>query len=208
MSITMKTPKLPIETEKASAQLDIWGRPLIRFEERPGCRARRILEKEESMKVAILTVSDKGARGEREDRSGPAIREMMEAAGAEIVRARVVADEPDLIQAALVEWSDEGVDLVLTTGGTGFSPRDRTPEATRAVIEREAPGIGEAMRRAGMEKTPMAMLSRAVAGIRKSTLIINLPGSEKGVRESLGAVMAALPHGLEILKGTAGECGR
>ncbi len=159
------------------------------------------------MKVGILTVSDKGARGEREDRSGPAIREMMEAAGAEIVRAKIVPDEPDLIRAALVEWSDEGIDLVLTTGGTGFGPRDRTPEATRAVLEREAPGIGEAMRRAGMEKTPMAMLSRAVAGIRESTLIINLPGSEKGVRESLGAVMAALPHGVEILKGTAGECG-
>jgi molybdopterin adenylyltransferase len=160
------------------------------------------------MKVGILTVSDKGARGEREDKSGPAIREMMEAEGAEIVRCRIVPDEQDAIRAALVEWSDEGLDLILTTGGTGFSPRDWTPEATKAVIEREAPGISEAIRQAGMKKTPTAMLSRAVAGIRKSTLIINLPGSEKGVRESLDAVMEALPHGIEILKGTAGECGR
>jgi molybdopterin adenylyltransferase len=160
------------------------------------------------MKVGILTVSDKGARGEREDKSGPAIREMMEAEGAEIVRTRVVPDEPGLIRAALIEWSDEGIDLILTTGGTGFSPRDWTPEATKAVIERETPGIGEAIRQAGMKKTPTAMLSRAAAGIRKATLIINLPGSEKGVRESLEAVMEALPHGVEILKGTATECGK
>jgi molybdopterin adenylyltransferase len=159
------------------------------------------------MKIGILTVSDKGWRGEREDRSGPAIREMMEAAGAEVVRARIVPDEPELIKAALVEWSGEGLDLILTTGGTGFSPRDWTPEATRAVIEREAPGICEAMRQAGMKKTPTAMLSRAVAGIRGSTLIVNLPGSEKGVRESLDAIMEALPHGIDILKGKAGECG-
>jgi len=160
------------------------------------------------MKVGILTVSDKGARGEREDRSGPAIREMMEAAGGEVVRSRIVPDEPDEIRAALLAWTEEGLDLILTTGGTGFSPRDRTPEATRAVIERETPGISEAMRLAGMKKTPTAMLSRAVAGIRKSTLIINLPGSEKAVREGLEAVLPALPHGIEILKGTAGECGK
>ena len=160
------------------------------------------------MKVGILTVSDKGARGEREDRSGPAIMEIMKAAGAEIVRAKIVPDELDEIRAALVQWSDEGLDLILTTGGTGFSPRDRTPEATKAVIERETPGIPEAMRRAGMEKTPTAMLSRAVAGIRKATLIVNLPGSEKAVRESLEAVLPAIPHGVEILKGTASECGK
>jgi molybdopterin adenylyltransferase len=159
------------------------------------------------MKIGILTVSDKGWRGEREDRSGPAIREMMEAAGAEVVRARIVPDEPELIKAALVEWSGEGLDLILTTGGTGFSPRDWTPEATRAVVEREAPGICEAMRQAGMKKTPTAMLSRAVAGLRGSTLIVNLPGSEKGARESLDAIMEALPHGIDILKGKAGECG-
>jgi molybdenum cofactor synthesis domain-containing protein len=160
------------------------------------------------MKVAILTVSDKGAKGEREDRSGPAIREMIDAAGGEIVQSRVIPDEPDLIRAALVDWTEEGIDLILTTGGTGFSPRDWTPEATKAVIEREAPGISEAIRLAGLKKTPTAMLSRAVAGIRKSTLIINLPGSEKAVRESLEAIMPALPHGIEIIKGTAGECGQ
>ncbi len=159
------------------------------------------------MKIGILTVSDKGARGEREDRSGPAIREMMEAAGAEVVRTRIVPDEPELIKGALVEWSGAGLDLILTTGGTGFSPRDRTPEATRAVIEREAPGLGEAMRHAGMQKTPTAMLSRAVAGIRGTTLIVNLPGSERGVRESLEAIMGALPHGIEVLKGDASDCG-
>lgn len=160
------------------------------------------------MKVGILTISDKGARGEREDRTGPAIREIMEAAGGEVVRTRIVPDEQDQIRDILVEWSDEGIDLVLTTGGTGFSPRDWTPEATKSIIERDIPGIPEAMRRAGMEKTPMAMLSRAVAGIRKSTLIINLPGSEKAVRESLEAVLPALAHGIEILKGTAAECAK
>ncbi len=160
------------------------------------------------MKVGILTISDKGARGEREDRSGPAIREMMEAAGGEIVRAKIVADEQDEIRAALIDWSDEGLDLILTTGGTGFGPRDWTPEATKAVIDRETPGIPEAMRRAGMEKTPTAMLSRAAAGIRKRTLIVNLPGSEKAVRESLAAILPALPHGVDILKGTASECAK
>ncbi|MBE3131189.1 MAG: MogA/MoaB family molybdenum cofactor biosynthesis protein [Acidobacteria bacterium] len=160
------------------------------------------------MKVGILTVSDKGSRGEREDRSGPAIREMMEAAGGEIVRAKIVADEQDEIRAALIDWSDEGLDLILTTGGTGFSPRDWTPEATKAVIDRETPGIPEVMRRTGMEKTPTAMLSRAAAGIRKRTLIVNLPGSEKAVRESLAAILPALPHGIEILKGAASECAK
>ncbi len=159
------------------------------------------------MKVGILTVSDKGARGEREDRSGPAIREMIEAAGGEVVRTGIVPDEPDGIRAALVAWSEEGLDLVLTTGGTGFSPRDITPEATKGVIERETPGLAEAMRRAGAERTPTAILSRAVAGIRGATLIVNLPGSEKAVRESLAAILPALPHGIDVLKGTASECG-
>ena len=157
------------------------------------------------MKIGILTISDKGAKGEREDRSGPAIRDIMEAAGAEVVRSAIVPDEPEDVKAALTAWSDEGLDIILTTGGTGFSPRDWTPEATRAVIEREAPGISEAIRRAGMEKTPTAMLSRAVAGIRRATLIINLPGSERSVRESLEAVLPALPHAVEILRGS-GEC--
>jgi molybdopterin adenylyltransferase len=160
------------------------------------------------MKVGILTVSDKGARGEREDRSGPAIREMIEAAGGEVARVKIVADEREEIRAALLAWSDEGLDLVLTTGGTGFSPRDWTPEATKSVIERETPGLPEAMRRAGAEKTPTAMLSRAAAGIRKGTLIINLPGSEKAVRESLAVLLPALPHAIDILSGKASECGK
>jgi molybdopterin adenylyltransferase len=160
------------------------------------------------MKVGILTVSDKGARGEREDRSGPAIREMIEAAGGEVARAKIVPDDQAEIRAALIAWSDEGLDLILTTGGTGFSPRDWTPEATKSVLERETPGLPEAMRRAGAEKTPTAMLSRAAAGIRGSTLIVNLPGSEKAVRESLAAILPALPHGVDILKGVSAECGR
>jgi len=160
------------------------------------------------MKVGILTVSDKGARGEREDRSGPAVREIMEAAGAEVVRTGIVPDEQAEIRAALVRWSDEGLDLILTTGGTGFSPRDWTPEATKSVIDRETPGLPEAMRRAGLERTPTAMLSRAAAGIRKRTLIINLPGSERAVRESLAVLLPALPHGIEVLRGTATECGQ
>jgi molybdopterin adenylyltransferase len=160
------------------------------------------------MKVGILTVSDKGARGEREDRSGPAIREMIEAAGGEVARAKIVPDDQAEIRAALIAWSDERLDLILTTGGTGFSPRDWTPEATKSVLERETPGLPEAMRRAGAEKTPTAMLSRAAAGIRGSTLIVNLPGSEKAVRESLAAILPALPHGVDILKGVSAECGR
>ena len=158
------------------------------------------------MKVGILTVSDKGARGEREDLSGPAIREMIEAAGGEVVRTKIVPDEREEIRAALIAWSDEGLDLVLTTGGTGFSPRDWTPEATKSVVAREAPGLPEAMRRAGAEKTPTAMLSRATAGIRASTLIVNLPGSEKAVRESLTAILPALPHAVDVLRGSASEC--
>jgi molybdopterin adenylyltransferase len=160
------------------------------------------------MKVGILTVSDKGAKGEREDRSGPAIREIIEAAGGTIVRTAIVPDEQGDIREALIAWSDEGLDLVLTTGGTGFSPRDWTPEATKAVIERETPGLAEAMRRAGAERTPTAILSRAAAGIRKTTLIVNLPGSEKAVRESLAAVLPVLAHGIDILSGAATECGR
>ena len=160
------------------------------------------------IRAGVLTVSDKGSRGEREDKSGPAIREMLEAAGAEIVRTALVPDERDEIRAALIAWSDEGLDLVLTTGGTGFSPRDWTPEATKGVLDRETPGISEAIRAAGLSKTPTAMLSRAVSGIRKSTLIINLPGSERSVRESLAAVIGVLPHAVETLRGDSGDCAR
>ncbi|MGI9860581.1 MogA/MoaB family molybdenum cofactor biosynthesis protein [Moorella naiadis] len=160
------------------------------------------------IRVAILTASDKGSRGEREDQSAAVIREMVAGLG-EVVAYAVVADERPLLAAKMREFADEDrVDLILTTGGTGFSPRDVTPEATREVIEREVPGLPEAMRAAGLQATPQAMLSRAIAGIRGRTLIVNLPGSPKGVRENLAAILPALPHGLAILRGEAGECGQ
>lgn len=160
------------------------------------------------IRVAILTASDKGARGEREDKSAAVIREMVAGLG-EVVAYAVVADDRQLLSAKLREFCDvTRADLVLTTGGTGFGPRDVTPEATRDVIEKEVPGLPEAMRAASLKVTPQAMLSRAVAGIRGQTLIVNLPGSPKGVRENLGAILPALPHGLAILKGEAGECGQ
>ncbi|WP_338825943.1 Molybdopterin adenylyltransferase [Moorella thermoacetica] len=160
------------------------------------------------IRVAILTASDKGSRGEREDKSAAIIREMVADLG-EVVAYAVVPDERQLLAAKLREFCDEvGADLILTTGGTGFGPRDVTPEATRDVIDREVPGLPEAMRAAGLKVTPQAMLSRAIAGIRGKTLIVNLPGSPKGVRENLAAILPALPHGLAILKGEAGECGQ
>lgn len=154
------------------------------------------------IRVGILTVSDAGFRGERVDESGPAIRKIVtERLGAEVVDYVIVPDERKMIEETLIEWVDaRGIDLILTTGGTGFAPRDVTPEATSAVIEREAPGLGEAMRAKGLEVTPHAMLSRAVAGIRGKSLIINLPGSPKSVVESLKAILPALPHGLELLR--------
>ena len=161
------------------------------------------------IEAGVLTISDKGSRGEREDLSGEAIRSMLDAAGARVARTKIVPDEEERIRAALLEWSDgDGLDLILTTGGTGFSPRDVTPEATASVIERPAPGIGEAIRAEGMKKTPHAILSRGVAGIRGATLIVNLPGSPRAVRESMDAVMTALVHGIEVLKGQAVECAR
>ncbi|MQL51151.1 molybdopterin adenylyltransferase [Desulfofundulus thermobenzoicus] len=160
-------------------------------------------------RVGILTASDKGSRGEREDKSADVIREMVAAIDGEVVAYRLVPDDLEVLKENLITMVDrDRLDLVLTTGGTGFSPRDNTPEATRAVIEREVPGIPEAMRAESMKKNPRAMLSRAVAGIRHRTLIINLPGSPRGVRECLEAVLPALPHGLEILTGRGGECGR
>ena len=158
--------------------------------------------------AAVLTASDKGARGEREDRSGAAVRELLADAGYEVMGHGVVPDEKDEIARELTLWADRGVGLVLTTGGTGFSVRDVTPEATRAVIERETPGIPEAMRALSMQVTRRAMLSRAAAGIRKRTLIVNLPGSEKAVRECLGFILPELRHGIEILRGDTGECAR
>ncbi len=157
--------------------------------------------------MAILTVSDKGSRGEREDLSGAALEEAVLARGWSVEVREVVPDEEEAIAERLVRYCDElKVDLVLTTGGTGLSPRDVTPEATRRVIEREAPGFAEAMRAASLARTPHAMLSRAVSGLRSSTLIVNLPGSPRGARENLEVIMPALPHGLDKLRGDGGEC--
>ena len=157
--------------------------------------------------VGILTISDSSYRGEREDLSGPLLRQMVvEHLGVKVELEAVVPDELDIIKGTLVVWADEvGLDLILTTGGTGFGPRDVTPEATSAVIEREAPGLAETMRAKGLEITPHAILSRAVAGIRGHTLIVNLPGSPKAVREDLEAILPALPHGIELLKGGRGR---
>ncbi len=152
-----------------------------------------------SYTAAVLTISDKGVRGERVDTSGPALCEMLEQAGYAVVRRAVLPDERALIAGALKDLAAEGVALALTTGGTGFSPRDVTPEATRDVIEREAPGLAEAMRAESMKITPRGCLSRGVAGIRQRTLIVNLPGSEKAARENLAAILPALGHGLEVL---------
>ncbi len=161
-------------------------------------------------RVGIITASDKGAAGQREDKSGPAIREMLEAAGGFAVTQYVVLpDQRERLRDTMADWCDRGlVDLILTTGGTGFSPRDFTPEATADVCQRMVPGIPEAMRAASMRITPRAMLTRGVAGIRGGTLIVNLPGSPKAVRENLEVILESLPHGLEILAGTAGECAR
>ena len=154
------------------------------------------------MKVGILTVSDRSARGERPDASGPLIRDFARGRlAAEVVQERIVPDERVEISAVLRAWcDDEDLDLVFTTGGTGFAPRDITPEATRDVISREAPGLAEAMRAASLTATPHAMLSRAVCGIRGRTLIVNLPGSPKAVRENLAVIAAALPHAVQLLR--------
>ena len=155
------------------------------------------------IRIGILTVSDRSARGERPDLSGPALAQAVteRLAGAEVVIAEVVPDEPAAISAWLVRAADElRLDLVLTTGGTGFAPRDVTPEATRAVIERDAPGLAEAMRAASLRVTPHAMLSRAVAGIRGRSLIVNLPGSPKGAVENLATILPVLPHAIELLR--------
>lgn len=150
--------------------------------------------------AAVITVSDKGFRGEREDTSGPAVRKILEEAGFNVCHTGIVPDEMEAIQKELLHCADQlGIHLVLTTGGTGFSQRDITPEATLGVIQRETRGIPEAMRYASLQITPRVCLSRSAAGIRGKTLIVNLPGSEKAARENLKAVIGALEHGLEML---------
>lgn len=159
------------------------------------------------MKAAILTVSDKGYRGEREDRSGPALAAWLGERGVQVVWTRVLPDQTADIAAQLIEWADSLVcDLILTTGGTGVSPRDVTPEATRRVLEREIPGLGEAMRAASLAKTPFAMLSRAVAGVRGRALLVNLPGSPAGAIENLEAIWAAVPHAVKKVQGDTEDC--
>lgn len=161
------------------------------------------------MRAAIITASDSGYAGQREDLSGSAIREILEQNGYEVVRQILLPDDRKMLAEEMTRIADEGeAELLLTTGGTGFSPRDCMPEATADVSERMVPGIPEAMRAYSMTITPRAMLSRAAAGIRRQTLIINLPGSPKAVRESLIYILPALGHGLEILTGRASDCAR
>lgn len=160
-------------------------------------------------KVAILTSSDKGAKGERVDESGPLIREIMTNNGFDVFNAIILPDEQELLSQQMIDWADSGeISLILTTGGTGFSPRDCMPEATLAIIERLVPGIPEAIRMESLTITNRAMLSRATAGIRGRTLIINLPGSKKAVGEALDIILPVLEHGLDILTNNASDCAR
>ncbi len=160
-------------------------------------------------RAGILICSDKGSRGERVDESGQVIRDYLARLPAQVARYDVVPDEKGTIAAVLIDWADaQHLDLVLTSGGTGLSPRDVTPEATLSVLDRLAPGFAEAMRAESLKKTPRAMLSRAIAGTRGRTLIINMPGSPVACQECLDVLLPALPHGLEILRGEASECAR
>ena len=160
-------------------------------------------------RVAVITLSDKGARGEREDVSGQVIEDMVKEAGYEVVSRQLLSDDRQGLTDALISLCDSNTaELILTTGGTGFSSRDNAPEATLAACERMVPGIAEAMRIASLQITPRAMLSRAVSGIRKKTLIVNLPGSPKAVKENLSFILPTLEHGIAILVGDDGECAR
>ncbi len=153
------------------------------------------------IRIGIITISDRASRGERVDESGPALVKAVKQHGWQVLKTGVLPDEMVLIRDLLIEWAESGeMDVILTTGGTGFSPRDVTPEATQAVIQRLTPGLAEAMRSASLQITPHAMLSRATAGIRSSTLIINLPGSPRGAIENLAVLVPILPHAVELLR--------
>ena len=153
-----------------------------------------------TIRFGILTLSDRSSQGEHEDASGPALARLILAEGWSVAKQQILPDDESAIRRLLIEWSDaDDLDVILTTGGTGFSPRDVTPEATRAVMERDAPGLAEAMRSASLKITPHAMLSRTVAGIRKKTLIVNLPGSPKGAVENLQVIVPVLPHATQLL---------
>lgn len=164
------------------------------------------LKGQKKMKAAVITSSDKGYRGEREDLSGQVLVDILRKAGYEIIRKVILPDEKQMLADEMIRMCDDGADLIVTTGGTGFSKRDVTPEATKLVIEREAQGIANAILFYSLSITPRAMLSRSVCGIRGETLIVNLPGSPKAVRESLEYILPSLKHGLEILKGLDSEC--
>jgi molybdenum cofactor synthesis domain-containing protein len=156
--------------------------------------------------VGILTISDKGARGQRLDESGKIIRDIFSSLDSQVTKYEIVPDEVEVIRQKLAGWADEGAtDVIITTGGTGLSQRDVTPEATLAILDKVVPGFAEAMRTKSLEKTPMAMLSRATAGVRGKCLIINLPGSPRAVRECLEVILPAIPHAVEIIKGVVTE---
>lgn len=157
--------------------------------------------------VTVLTISDKGARGERVDTSGPLISELLKPIGGQVIYYEIIPDEKELIKEKLLEYCGK-VDLIITTGGTGLSPRDVTPDATLEVIDKEIYGIAEIMRSEGFKKTSRAILSRAVAGVKSATLIINLPGSQKAVKEGLEIILDVIPHAVEKIKGDTTECAR
>lgn len=170
--------------------------------------SKKMIDLNSKYKVAVLTVSDKGSRGDRKDEAGPLVAEILEMADFQVVLQEMVPDEEEEIKEKLIRYADdEDIALVVTTGGTGFAPRDVTPEATLAVCHKVVPGIPEAMRSASMKITDRAILSRMAAGIRKSTLIINLPGSPKAAKENLETVLGPIEHGLEVLRGKPVDCG-
>jgi len=158
------------------------------------------------LNLGLLTISDKAWQGQRSDESGKAIRDILSLLNSQVVKYEVIPDEVDIIASKLAEWADEGgVDIILTTGGTGLGPRDVTPEATISIVDKVVPGFAEMMRARTFGKTPLSMLSRAVAGVRRKCLIINLPGSPKAVRECLEVILPAIPHAVEIIKGEVTE---